>query len=53
MLCQADRQAGGPLRSGVEATDADIAAIARADAEPVVTRNVADFEFLGGDIETY
>lgn len=53
MLGKADRDAGGSMQSGIEANDAYIAATARAYAEPVLTRNVTDFERLGVAVETY
>lgn len=53
MLGRADREAGGPMRSGVEANDAYIGATARAYSEPVLTRNVDDFERLDVEVETY
>lgn len=53
LLGRADRQAGGPMQSGVEANDAYIAATARAYSEAVLTRNTDDFERLGVEVETY
>jgi predicted nucleic acid-binding protein len=53
LLGRADRNAGGPEQSGVETQDAYIAATACAYNEPVLTRNVDDFEKLGVDVETY
>ncbi|WP_129112663.1 PIN domain-containing protein [Halegenticoccus tardaugens] len=53
MVAAADRDAGGPEQSGVEDNDAYIGATARAYSEPVLTRNDADFEKLGVDVETF
>lgn len=53
LLGRADRQAGGPMQSGVEANDAYIAATARAYSEAVLTRTTEDFERLGVEVETY
>lgn len=53
MLGKADREAGGPMESGVEANDAYVAATARAYSEAVLTRNVKDYERLDVTVETY
>lgn len=50
-LARADRRADG--HSGVDNEDALIAAVADRLDEPVLTRNVADFDALGVDVETY
>lgn len=51
LLAAADRTEGG--ESGVETEDAVIAAAAKRFEEPVLTRNVDDFEKLGVAVETY
>jgi len=51
MVAAADREAGGT--SGVDNEDALIAATAERFDEPVLTRNVADFEALGVETESY
>lgn len=53
ILGKTDREAGGPMESGVEPNDAYIAATARAYSEPVLTRNAKDFERLNVPVETY
>lgn len=51
LLAAADREAGGD--SGVDNEDGQIAAVAERFDEPVLTRNVKDFERLGVAVETY
>ena len=43
----------GESRNAVGKGDAAIAAAAEREEEPVLTRNVDDFETLGVDVETY
>lgn len=53
-LCAAaDEVAGGVDQAGIDDTDPLVAAIADAYNEPVLTRNVKDFEKLGVDVETF
>jgi len=51
LLARADDGAGG--ESGIGWNDAHIAATADALDDAVLTANVADFEVLGVDVETY
>lgn len=51
LLAEADATAGG--ESGIDKIDPMIAAVADALDEPVLTENVADFETLGVEVETY
>ena len=51
LLAEADREANGD--SGIDTGDPMVAAVADVLGEPVLTSNVADFERLGVDVETY
>ena len=51
LLAAADRRADGD--SGVDNEDGLIAAVAERFGEPVLTRNVTDFEALGVPVESY
>ncbi|KTG09876.1 hypothetical protein AUR64_09625 [Haloprofundus marisrubri] len=51
LVADADRRNDGS--SGVESEDGYIGAVADQFGEPVLTRNVDDFEKLGVDVETY
>lgn len=51
LLADADERSDGS--SGIDKVDAMIAAVADLYDEPVVTDNVADFEALGVNVETY
>lgn len=53
-LCAAaDTAAGGVDQAGVDDIDPLVAAVADEYNEPVLTRNVEDFETLGVDVEAY
>lgn len=52
-LANADREAGGPGIAGVDYIDALVASISEHLGDPVLTDNVADFEALGVDVETF
>lgn len=49
----ADEAAGGVDQAGIDDIDPLVAAVADEYNEPVLTRNVEDFEKLGVDVETY
>jgi predicted nucleic acid-binding protein len=49
----ADAAAGGVDQAGIDDVDPLVAAVADEYNEPVLTRNVDDFEKLGVDVETY
>lgn len=51
LLARADLDAGG--ESGIDTVDPMVAAVADVLDEPVLTANVADFEALGVDVESY
>lgn len=51
LSARADDAAGG--ESGIDKVDPMVAAVADAHREPVLTENVADFEALGVEVETY
>jgi len=51
LLAAADRREGG--ESGVDTEDGLIGAVAEGFGEPVLTRNVDDFDALGVTYETY
>lgn len=53
LLASADRKAGGPGVAGVDDIDALVASISEHLGDPVLTDNVADFEALGVDLETF
>lgn len=53
-LCAtADTAAGGVNQAGIDDIDPLVAAVADEYNEPVLTRNVTDFEKLGVEVETY
>lgn len=53
-LCAAaDTAAGGVDQAGIDDIDPLVAAVADEYDEPVLTRNVGDFEKLGVEVETY
>lgn len=51
LLASADIAADGD--SGIDKVDPMVAAVAEQYNEPVLTANIADFEALGVDVETY
>ncbi|WP_312912045.1 PIN domain-containing protein [Natronosalvus caseinilyticus] len=53
LLAAADKDAGGPGNSGADDIDALIAGVATVLEDTVLTDNVADFEALGVEIETW
>lgn len=53
LVAKADQAAGGVGQSGIDDVDPMVAAIADAVAEPVLTRNVEDFERLGVETESF
>lgn len=53
LVADADRAAGGIDQSGIDDIDPMVAAIADDVDEPVLTRNVDDFERLGVDVEPF
>lgn len=53
LVAAADEAAGGAGESGIDDVDPMVAAVADAVDEPVLTRNVADFERLGVAVETW
>lgn len=53
-LCAtADTAAGGVDQAGIDDIDPLVAAVADEYNEPILTRNVRDFETLGVEVETY
>lgn len=53
LIAAADRDAGGAGQTGIDDIDPLVVAIAETVGEPVLTANVADFETLGVDVETW
>lgn len=53
LIAKADKAAGGAGESGIDDIDPMIAAVADSVDEPVLTRNVGDFEKLGVDIRSF
>jgi len=53
LLASADRDAGGPGVAGVDDIDAMVASISKHLGDPVLTDNLADFEALGAEVETF
>lgn len=53
LVAEADKQAGGAGLSGIDDIDPLVAAVADSVDEPVLTDNVAHFEQLGVDVETW
>jgi len=53
LVAAADEAEGGEGQAGIDNIDPMIAAAADAVNEPVLTRNVEDFEKLGVEVETF
>ena len=53
LVATADKDAGGEGQAGIDSIDPMVAATADAVDESVLTRNVADFEALGVEVETF
>jgi predicted nucleic acid-binding protein len=53
LVAAADQEAGGEGQAGIDSIDPMVAAAANAVDEPVLTRNVEDFEALGVEVETF
>lgn len=53
LVAAADRAAGGVDQAGIDDVDPMVAAVADAVDEPVLTRNLDDFEQLGVAVESF
>lgn len=53
LIATADKTAGGAGQSGIDDIDPMVAAVADSVDEPVLTRNVDDFEKLGVDVRSF
>jgi predicted nucleic acid-binding protein len=53
LVASADERAGGVDQAGIDDVDPLVAAVADAVDEPVLTRNVDDFERIGVEVESF
>jgi len=53
LIAKADKAEGGAGQSGIDDIDPMVAAVADSVDEPVLTRNVGDFEKLGVDVRSF